>query len=100
MERTRTAKLFQNGSSQAVRLPVDFRFDGQEVFIRRDEATGDVVLSKRPAAGSWTSFFDLLRELDVPAGFMAERPMNVPPRRPGIFDDQIKPQRNAGRKRL
>ncbi len=100
MERTRTAKLFQNGSSQAVRLPADFRFEGQEVFIRRDEATGDVVLSKRPAAGSWTAFFTLLHEIDVPADFMAERPMNAPPRRPGVFDNQIKPQRKAGRKRL
>lgn len=100
MERTRTAKLFQNGSSQAVRLPADFRFAGQEVFIRRDEATGDVVLSNRPAAGSWTAFFDLLREIDVPPGFMTKRPMNVPPQRPGVFDDQVQPQRKARRKRL
>ena len=31
----RTAKLFKNGSSQAVRLPKDFRFDGDEVCIKR-----------------------------------------------------------------
>jgi antitoxin VapB len=30
-----TAKLFQNGRSQAVRLPRDFRFSGEEVRIRR-----------------------------------------------------------------
>ena len=30
-----TAKLFQNGSSQAVRLPKEFRFEGDEVGIRR-----------------------------------------------------------------
>jgi antitoxin VapB len=30
-----TAKLFQNGHSQAVRLPRDFRFSGDEVRIRR-----------------------------------------------------------------
>ncbi len=30
-----TAKLFQNGRSQAVRLPRDFRFSGDEVRIRR-----------------------------------------------------------------
>ena len=30
-----TAKLFQNGRSQAVRLPKEFRFEGDEVRIRR-----------------------------------------------------------------
>ena len=31
----RVAKLFKNGMSQAVRLPREFRFEGDEVFIRR-----------------------------------------------------------------
>jgi len=35
MPRTKTAKLFQNGRSQAVRLPREFRFDGDEVRIRQ-----------------------------------------------------------------
>ena len=30
-----TAKIFKNGNSQAVRLPKEFRFDGDEVFIKR-----------------------------------------------------------------
>ncbi|HKV63870.1 MAG TPA: hypothetical protein VJO16_18320 [Candidatus Acidoferrum sp.] len=51
----RTAKLFNNGRSQAVRLPAEFRFDGKEVFIRKDERTGDVILSRRPE--SWEEFF-------------------------------------------
>ena len=42
-----TAKLFKNGRSQAVRLPAEFRFDGDEVSIRRDPVTGDVILSPR-----------------------------------------------------
>ena len=46
MPETRTAKLFKNGSSQAVRLPAEFRFEGDEVYATRDETTGDVVLSK------------------------------------------------------
>ncbi|MCP2041057.1 antitoxin VapB [Neisseria sp. HSC-16F19] len=49
-----TAKLFQNGRSQAVRLPAAFRFSGDEVYIRRDEATGDVILSQRPH--DWQGF--------------------------------------------
>lgn len=40
------AKLFATGGSQAVRLQAEFRFDGiTEVYIRRDDATGDVILS-------------------------------------------------------
>lgn len=31
----KTAKLFQNGQSQAVRLPKEFRFEGQSVFIKK-----------------------------------------------------------------
>jgi antitoxin VapB len=36
-----TAKLFQNGRSQAVRLPKEFQFEGDDVFIQR---LGDAVL--------------------------------------------------------
>jgi antitoxin VapB len=43
------AKLFTNGRSQAVRLPAAFRFEGKEVFIRQDPATGDVILSRKPS---------------------------------------------------
>ena len=31
----KTAKLFKNGQSQAVRLPKEFKFDGSEVYIKR-----------------------------------------------------------------
>ena len=40
------AKLFKNGRSQAVRLPAEFRFEEDEVYIRRDPVSGDVVLSR------------------------------------------------------
>jgi len=42
-----TAKLFKNGRSQAVRLPAEYRFEGDEVLIRRDPDTGDIILSPR-----------------------------------------------------
>ncbi len=64
----RTAKLFTTGRSQAVRLPVEFRFGGDEVFIRRDPTTGDVILSAKPA--SWDGLFELHSEGGVPADFM------------------------------
>ena len=52
------AKLFQNGRSQAVRLPAEFRFTQKEVYIRRDPLSGDVVLSRRP--GGWDDYVQLV----------------------------------------
>lgn len=66
-----TAKLFTTGRSQAVRLPMEFRFQGAEVFIRRDPATGEVVLSAKPA--SWQEFFTLADRTEIPVDFMADR---------------------------
>ncbi len=85
MPEIRTARLFKNGSSQAVRLPADFRFEGEEVYITRDEASGDVVLSTHPGARTWGDFFDLMQTIDVPPDFMADRPMNVPPLERDLF---------------
>lgn len=66
--RRKTAKLFTTGRSQAVRLPAEFRFEGSEVFVRRDPKTGDVILSRKP--DSWDGLFDLYRRDDVPDDFM------------------------------
>ena len=66
-----TAKLFTTGRSQAVRLPREFRFQGTEVFIRRNPATGEVVLSPKPT--SWKEFFELADRTDIPADFMTDR---------------------------
>lgn len=54
------AKLFNNGRSQAVRLPAAFRFEGTEVYVRRDETTGDVILSKRPS--DWSGFLEAVSQ--------------------------------------
>ena len=97
MIETRIAKLFKNGASQAVRLPAEFRFERGEVFITRDDATGDVVLSTRPGAKAWGEFFELLRAVDVPDDFMVERPLNMVPPERGLFDDERVPQSAAER---
>ena len=65
------AKLFTTGGCQAVRLPAEFRFEGDEVDIRRDPVTGDVLLSK--PMRSWDDYFDWVRTLDLPDDFMGER---------------------------
>ena len=52
----KTAKLFQNGRSQAVRLPKEFRFKGSEVFIKRQ---GNAVVLI-PTLDPWQSLIDSL----------------------------------------
>ncbi len=47
-----TAKIFENGRSQAVRLPKKFRFDGDEVFVHKIGSS--VVLIPKDAV--WDSF--------------------------------------------
>ena len=78
----KTAKLFITGRSQAVRLPAEFRFEGSEVFVRRDPETGDVVLSRKP--DSWNGLFDLYGKGDVPGGFLrpADRKQSLQDRDP------------------
>ena len=63
-----TAKIFMSGRSQAVRLPKEFRFEGKEVFIRRDAISGDIILSHHP--DSWSGLFELDKTTEVPADFM------------------------------
>ena len=65
------AKVFNNGGSQAVRLPAEFRFDVEEIDVRRDALTGDVILSKPQA--SWDDYFAWVRTLDLPFDFLADR---------------------------
>jgi antitoxin VapB len=88
MIETRIAKLFKNGSSQAVRLPAEFRFEGDEVYLSRDNLTGDVIMSNQPGARAWGEFFELLHSAEAPADFMDERPLNVTPQEHGVFDSE------------
>ncbi len=85
-----TAKLFKNGKSQAVRLPLSYRFEGSEVFIRRDERTGDVILSRKPE--NLGQFFAFARALkaDIPEDFLsaAERRTMPQDRDPFADDDR------------
>ncbi|MFP4258851.1 MAG: antitoxin [Desulfovermiculus sp.] len=54
---TARAKIFQNGRSQAVRLPKEFRFEGQEVYIYKD---GDKVVLEPVHKRTWPEdFWDL-----------------------------------------
>lgn len=68
----KTAKLFQNGGSQAVRLPAEYRFDGEEVQIEKIGNT----LVLRPVQSSWAEFFD--NPATAPDDFLADRDDELP----------------------
>jgi antitoxin VapB len=65
-----TAKIFTTGRSQAVRLPLEFRFDVAEVYIRHDPLTGDVVLSRKPT--DWQGLIDVVK-LNAEEDLLIER---------------------------
>lgn len=74
----KTAKLFMNGQSQAVRLPKEFRFDSTSVFIQH--LGGCVVLV--PHHDPWKSMFEAGRHFSD--DFMAERDPGSQPERESL----------------
>lgn len=62
-----TAKLFANGGSQAVRLPKEFRFEGEDVYIKGYQ--GVVMLLSKTSP--WASLVESLDEFTE--DFMADR---------------------------
>lgn len=63
----KTAKLFRNGQSQAVRLPKEFRFEGDFVYVKK---SGNAIILL-PAKGSWDSLVESLDKFSD--DFMAKR---------------------------
>ena len=63
----KTAKLFNNGRSQAVRLPKEFRFEGDEVYIKR---VGNAVVLL-PHQDSWQGLYESLERFSE--DFMEDR---------------------------
>ncbi len=74
----KTAKIFQNGRSQAVRLPKEFQFSEKDVFVKK---FGNIVMlfSK---TNPWTSLIDSLDQFST--DFMDERNQPVPESRTSI----------------
>ena len=89
MLQTKPAKLFKNGKSQAVRLPVDCRFMGDEVFVLKNAQTGDVLLSTKPSVNVWADYFNFTSTLIDERNFMENRELNQLPLAVGVFDDVI-----------
>ena len=72
------AKVFENGRSQAIRLPKEYRFDTDEVFVFKEG--NKVVLFPKPSV-TWESFF---ASGPCPE-FELDRLDNVPPQERELF---------------
>ncbi len=73
------ARVFMNGRSQAVRIPAKYRFTTDEVYIRHDPQSGDLILSQAP--GGWDEVFASLDKAGFPDSFLADRNQGLPQQR-------------------
>jgi antitoxin VapB len=78
-----TAKVFITGNSQAVRLPKSFRLDATEVWITRNEASGEITLQPKPGPDELDGFFRLLKASPIDGAEF------VPPRDNTARDDPL-----------
>ena len=77
-----TAKLFRNGRSQAVRLPKEYRFVGNEVFIKKTDE-GILLIPKDSSIWDlWET--NLLKHKEL---FMTERNQPSEPQKRGGLDE-------------
>jgi antitoxin VapB len=74
------AKVFYSGRSQAVRIPAEFRFTTDEVYVRRDPQSGSLILSESPE-DSWSDIFEALDAAGFPDDFMENRDQGLPQKR-------------------
>jgi len=71
MSQPARARVFMSGRSQHVTIPAEFRFSSEEVYVRRDPQTGDLILSQAPVG--WDGIFAALDAAGFPDDFMADR---------------------------
>ncbi len=93
-----TAKVFMTGNSQAIRLPKPFRFNVSEVWITKNDATGEITLKPKDDDQRQRNLKELLR-------LIKENPFIedfIPPRddawRPSPFADWVEPTPKPGAK--
>ena len=79
-----TAKIFTTGNSQAVRLPKAFRMQGDEVWISKNELTGEIVLRPKDAEAERLQRIDRLVRL-IEAQTVSEE--FIPPRSDAFAPD-------------
>ena len=77
------AKVFYSGRSQAVRIPAEFRFTTDEVYVRRDPQSGDLILSESPVK-TWAAVFKALDDAKFPDDFLEDRDQRPPQKRDNL----------------
>jgi len=82
-----TAKVFTNGNSQAIRLPKAFRVDVDEMWIARNEVTGEITLKPKDSETLRQRRLDALMaaiaENPLPDDFLSDASrQNNPPKNP------------------
>jgi len=82
-----TTKIFMNGGSQAVRLPAQFRFEVDEVYVRKNPKTGEVILSSKPT--NWEGFFAALDGAEIPDNFLAPEERHQETQERKLFADWV-----------
>jgi antitoxin VapB len=82
-----TAKVFTNGNSQAIRLPKAFRVDVEEMWIARNEVTGEITLKPKDSETLRQRRLDALMAAiannPLPEDFLSDASrQNKPPKNP------------------
>lgn len=77
MPASQKARVFRNGRSQAVRIPAEYRFTTEEVYIERNPDTGVLTLSEKPLHPSFEEIFAALDAAGA-ADFELEREPSLP----------------------
>ncbi len=82
MTETKRAEVREENGDQVIVLPDEFRIDGDEVIVSRDESTGRLSFSADPEPSPFRTYLEFRDSLDVPQElldeYMSERPRNRP----------------------
>jgi antitoxin VapB len=83
MDKVEKARVFKNGRSQAVRIPTQYHFKSDEVYIRCNPNTGELTMSERPLI---PSFDEIYANLDAArsADFVVNRDPAPPTQRESL----------------
>ena len=79
-----TARVFSTGNSQAVRLPKAFRVNVSEMWVAKNEITGEITLKPKLAPDALEAFIEELSRMPITDEFLQRRDS---PEHPNPFED-------------
>lgn len=94
-----TAKVFTNGHSQAIRLPKAFRVNAQEMWITKNEVTGEITLkpkeNEEQRRRNLEKLFKMIADDPLPEDFLSEATRRNEPAR-NLFADWAEDAQSSG----